>query len=74
MKKYFCFSLIALIVTCAVHGQKKDMLIRLSEIEVDSASLHEYIKILKEESRASVQLEKGVIAISLCIRKIIRGR
>lgn len=40
-----------------------DMLIRISEIEIDSTDLEEYISILKEESEASVRLEPGVISI-----------
>ena len=46
-----------------VSAQTKDMMIRISEIEIDSNYLKEYIDILQEESRASVQLEPGVIAI-----------
>jgi len=46
-----------------VSAQTKDMMIRISEIEVDSNYLKEYNSILQEESRASVQLEAGVIAI-----------
>lgn len=46
-----------------VSAQTKDMMIRISEIEIDSNYLKEYNAILKEESRASVQLETGVIAI-----------
>ena len=44
-------------------AQTKNMMIRLSEIEIDSNYLEEYNSILLEESRASVQLEAGVIAI-----------
>ena len=44
-------------------AQTKDMMIRVSEIEIDSNYLKEYNSILQEESRASVQLEPGVIAI-----------
>lgn len=40
-----------------------DMMIRISEIEIDSNYLDEYIAILKEESEASVRLEPGVISI-----------
>ena len=40
-----------------------DMMIRISEIEIDSTDLEEYISILKEESEASVRLEPGVISI-----------
>ena len=43
--------------------QTNDMMIRISEIEIYSNSLGEYKSILQEESRASVQLEPGVIAI-----------
>ena len=46
-----------------VSAQTKDMMIRISEIEIDSNYLKEYNSILQEESRASVQLETGVIAI-----------
>jgi quinol monooxygenase YgiN len=41
----------------------EDMIIRISEIEIDSIYLEEYISILKEESEASVRLESGVISI-----------
>lgn len=46
-----------------VSAQTKDTMIRISEIEIDSNYLKEYNAILQEESRASVQLEAGVIAI-----------
>ena len=47
-----------------VSAQTKDsMMIRISEIEIDSIYLQEYYNILQEESRASVQLEPGVVAI-----------
>ena len=40
-----------------------EMMIRISEIGIDSIYLNEYIRILKEESEASVRLEPGVISI-----------
>ncbi|WP_207423796.1 carboxymuconolactone decarboxylase family protein [Desertivirga brevis] len=40
-----------------------DMLVRISEIEIVSEHLEEYISILKEEAGASVKIEPGVIAI-----------
>lgn len=40
-----------------------EMMIRISEIGIDSVYLNEYIRILKEESEASVRLEQGVISI-----------
>lgn len=45
------------------------MIIRISEIEIDSVFLNEYISILKEESEASVRLEPGVISIFPMFRK-----
>lgn len=39
------------------------MIIRISEIEIKSEYLHEYSAILKEEAKASVELEPGVICI-----------
>ena len=47
----------------SVSAQSKDMLIRISEIEIDSNFLKEYNSILQEEAQASVKLEPGVIAI-----------
>jgi len=44
-------------------AQTKDMIIRISEIEIDSNYIKEYNSILQEESRASVRSEAGVIAI-----------
>ena len=46
-----------------ISAQKNNMMIRISEIEIDSSYLKEYKSILKEESRASVKLEPGVISI-----------
>lgn len=58
-----------LIVLCVLFSckhalaQKETKMVRLAEIEIDPKYLEEYKAILKEESRASVQLEPGVIAI-----------
>jgi len=52
-----------LISCCSVSAQKTDLMIRISEIGIDSNYLEEYKAILKEESRASVKLEPGVISI-----------
>jgi quinol monooxygenase YgiN len=43
--------------------QSGDMIIRISEIGIDSSYLKEYLSILKEEAEASVRLEPGVISI-----------
>ena len=40
-----------------------EMMIRISEIGIDSVYLKDYIRILKEESESSVRLEPGVISI-----------
>jgi len=60
MKYLFVFLIFAFSNASA---QTKNMMIRLSEIEIDSNYQEEYKSILQEESRASVQLEAGVIAI-----------
>lgn len=44
-------------------AQEADLMVRIAEIEIDSTYLNEYLAILKEESGASVRLEKGVISI-----------
>lgn len=46
-----------------IYAQTNDMIIRISEIEINPKYLKEYKAILQEESRASVLLEAGVIAI-----------
>ena len=44
-------------------AQQEEPMIRMAEIEIDSAYLEEYKAILKEEAAASVRLEPGVITI-----------
>ena len=59
-------SLIAILMMLSsadMSAQKNTMMIRMSEIEIDSNYLREYNKILKEEAQASVKLEPGVISI-----------
>ncbi|WP_281233850.1 putative quinol monooxygenase [Flavobacterium gelatinilyticum] len=46
-----------------VSAQKKDQMVRMSEIEIVPEYLEQYKAILKEEAEASVRLEPGVIAI-----------
>ncbi len=58
--------LILLLMTVSyqtVSAQPKEPMIRIAEIEIDSAYLEEYKTILAEEAAASVKLEVGVIAI-----------
>jgi quinol monooxygenase YgiN len=60
---------IMLLISCAPSKQlnknveTKQMIIRISEIEIHPAYLEEYNAILKEEAEASVRLEPGVICI-----------
>ena len=61
--KYSIILLPVLLFCCTVFAQHHTMMIRISEIEIDSNYLEQYKSILKEESRASVELEPGVIAI-----------
>ncbi|MCC9065196.1 putative quinol monooxygenase [Flavobacterium piscisymbiosum] len=44
-------------------AQNKNMMVRISEIEIFPEFLSEYKAVLKEESSASVKLEPGVLAI-----------
>jgi quinol monooxygenase YgiN len=65
----FITFMILLVNACNISQQKKtvpnmnDLMIRISEIEIDFTSLEEYKAILKEEAKASVMLEPGVISI-----------
>jgi len=70
MKKIYLILLsTALYVSCGNEEQQKqkfnlnEMMIRISEIEIEPEYLDEYLSILKEESKASVELEPGVISI-----------
>ena len=53
----------------ATKNNPKDMIIRISEIEIVPEYLDEYLAILKKESSASVKLELGVISIYPMFRK-----
>lgn len=61
--KYFLITLIAFAFYPSVYGQKNSMMVRIAEIQIDSSHLEQYKAILKEEARASVALEKGVVSI-----------
>lgn len=70
MKKLsLLFFTIVLCISCKqenganVGFSSDEMMIRLSEIEIEPEYLDEYLAILQEESRASVKLESGVISI-----------
>lgn len=61
--KYSLIVMVVLLSYISVSAQKNNMMIRISEIEIDSNYLVEYKKILQVESRASVKLERDVISI-----------
>lgn len=61
--KNFLITALILLSFDNIFAQKNTMLIRISEIKIDSNYLEQYNAILKEEARASVKLESGVIAI-----------
>lgn len=56
--------LVCMIITHqTASAQQEEQMVRIAEIEIDSAYLKEYKAILEEEAAASVKLEPGVIAI-----------
>jgi 4-carboxymuconolactone decarboxylase len=55
--------LVLLIGYNVASAQQKTMIVRISEIEIESRFLAEYKAILKAESAASVRLEPGVVSI-----------
>ena len=61
--KYWLIIPLILLTSCNIFAQKSRVMIRISEIETDSNFVEEYKSILKEESRASMDLEPGVICI-----------
>ena len=61
--KYCSITIFTLLLCSSVFAQKNNIMIRISEIQIDSNYLEEYKAILKEESLASVRLEPGVISI-----------
>ena len=61
--KHYLITLLAFLFCSSIFAQKDAMMVRMSEIEIDSNYLEQYKTILKEEARASVELEKGVLSI-----------
>ena len=68
MKKTFIIILFALFSN-VIFAQKSDMILRISEIEIEPSYLKEYLGILNEEASASVKLEPGVISIFPMLQK-----
>jgi len=68
-KLFWVLIFIATLISCDYQEKytktinSDEMMIRISEIEIDPEYLEEYMSILKEESKASVELESGVISI-----------
>jgi quinol monooxygenase YgiN len=64
-QKFFALAVLVwlLMSFTLAHAQDQQMMVRISEIQVDANHLDEYKAILKEESGASVKLEPGVVAI-----------
>src|SRR5688572_9228756 len=59
-----CLMVMLMLLACSsITAQEKSMIIRISELELDSNYLQAYKSILKEEAEASVRLEPGVISI-----------
>jgi quinol monooxygenase YgiN len=62
-----CFALAALTLLSinlnVAFAQEQQMIVRISEIQVNANHLGQYKAILQEEAEASVRLESGVIAI-----------
>jgi len=61
--KYYLIIALILLSCCSVFAQKYTIIIRISEIEIDSNYLEAYKAILKKEASASMQMEPGVISI-----------
>ncbi len=55
--------ILTLVGNQSASAQQKDMMVRLSEIDIDPVYLEAYKAILTEEAAASVKLEPGVLAI-----------
>jgi quinol monooxygenase YgiN len=68
-KLFWIFILIVGLISCdQLEKSNKtinsdEMMTRISEIEIEPEYLEEYLSILKEESKASLELESGVISI-----------
>jgi quinol monooxygenase YgiN len=68
-KTIFTLAILVMMMACSTSKTMKttsdtnSMMIRIAEIEILPEYLDEYLKILKEESSASVKLEPGVISL-----------
>jgi quinol monooxygenase YgiN len=68
-KAYLILWTVLLGISCSQQNQQSQnfsadkMIIRIAEIEIEPEYLNDYLSKLEEESRASVELEPGVISI-----------
>jgi quinol monooxygenase YgiN len=64
-QKFFALIVLTLLLINlnAALAQEQQMMVRISEIQVNPTHLEQYKAILQEEAEASVRLEPGVIAI-----------
>lgn len=62
-KLFLLLSVVLFTYSTSALAQKKEMMVRISEIEVYPAHLSAYKEILIEEAEASLRLEPGVLAI-----------
>lgn len=67
--KYCLCILLALLPCSCLLAQDDSLMVRIAEIEIHPDQLARYTAILKEEARASVELEPGVITIFPMFRK-----
>ena len=71
VRQFFALTVFALLLISfdVAFAQGQQMMVRISEIQVDANYLEQYKAILQEEAEASVRLEPGVIAIFPMYRK-----
>src|SRR5438874_12093781 len=65
-KQKFSALIVAILLSISLNvafAQEQQMIVRISEIQVNANHLEQYKAILQEEAEASVRLEPGVIAI-----------
>ena len=55
--------LVALCCAVSVQADESGLMVRIAEVEVEEAALEQYLANLKEEAKASVNLEPGVVSI-----------
>lgn len=61
--KYCLFTLLAILFSSCLLAQDDSLMVRIAEIEIHPDQLARYTAILKEEARASIEREPGVITI-----------